>query len=227
MESLMFSDVEKKFDLVEEKEKIYRKKYLPEVNKLPDTSVTSEYDAIVIGVSAGGLNALIKIFSSIRKDLQVPIIVTQHLHPSDKSDLPDILNSKSRVKVMEVSDNMKIIPNQIYIGPPDHHLLINENKAFSLSKDAKLKHSRPSIDLMFNSASMVYGSRLVAVLLTGANNDGADGMKTIRQNGGFTIAQDPETAEFNAMPQSAIDTGMVDKILNLKEITDFINNYVR
>ena len=227
MESLMFSDVEKKFDLIEEKEKIYRKKYLPDVSKLPETSLTGEFDAIVIGVSAGGLNALIKIFSSIKKDLQVPIIVTQHLHPSDKSDLPDILNSKSRIKVVEVSDNMKIIPNHIYLGPPDHHLLIKENRFFSLSKEAKLKHSRPSIDLMFSSASMVYGSRLIAILLTGANDDGSDGMKTIRQNGGYTIAQDPETAEFNAMPQSAIDTGMVDKILNLKEIADFINNNVR
>jgi chemotaxis protein methyltransferase CheR len=220
MESLLFSDVEKKFDLIEDKEKIYQKKSLKKDNK----SFIRKYEAIVIGVSAGGLNAMFEIFSALKNDLQIPIIVTQHLHPFEDRGLPEILNTRSHVKVVTADDNMKIIPNRIFICPPDHHLLIKENNFFTLSKEAKVNHSRPSIDLMFKSASHAFSGRIVGIVLTGANNDGADGIKTIKQKGGYTIAQDPETAEFNAMPLSAIETGMVDKILNLKEISDFINN---
>jgi chemotaxis protein methyltransferase CheR len=224
MESLLFSDVEKKFNLIEDKEKIYQKKFLKTKSKSLDHSIVREFDAVVIGVSAGGLKALIELFSGLRNDLQIPIIVTQHLHPLEDRGLAEILNTKSRVKVVTADDNLKIVPNRIFVGPPDHHLLINENGCFSLSKEAKVNHSRPSIDLMFRSASLAFGGRIVGIILTGANDDGADGIKTIRQKGGYTIAQDPETAEFKAMPLAAIETGMVDKILNLKEIADYINN---
>jgi chemotaxis protein methyltransferase CheR len=221
MESLMFSDVEKKFDLVDEKGKIYQKKY--QTRDFESDESEKEFKAIVIGVSAGGLNALKTLFSSIRADLQIPVIVTQHLHPLEKNCLAELLNLTSKIKIIEAEDNMQILPNRIYIGPPDYHLLVQENGVLSLSKEGKVNHSRPSIDVLFRSASNVYLNRIIGILLTGANNDGANGIKTIRENGGWTIAQDPETAEFNFMPQSAIETGMVDKILDLNEIAGFIN----
>ena len=224
MESLLFSDVELKFDIAEEKEKIYRKRYLAEETKSGDHKVLKGYKAIVIGVSAGGLKALTEVFSGLNKDLSIPIIVTQHLSPKENSSLAEILNYKSRINVVDAGDNMKIVPNHIYIGPPDNHLIVNTNGTFSLSKETKVNHSRPSIDVMFKSASLTYGNKLIGILLTGANQDGADGIKEINSNGGFTIAQDPETAEFKFMPASAIETGAVDKVLNLKQIIEFINN---
>ena len=223
MESLLFSDVEMKFDIAEEKEKLYRKRYNSDEGKIEISPLLSEFKAIVIGVSAGGLKALTEIFSSLKKELQIPIIVTQHLSPKENSSLAEILNYKSKIEVIEADENMKILPNQIYIGPADNHLLINSNGCFSLSKETKVNHSRPSIDVMFKSASLAYGKKLIGILLTGANEDGAEGIKEINSNGGLTIAQDPATAEFNYMPASAIETGMVDKVMNLKEIIEFLN----
>ncbi len=222
MENLMFSDVEKKFDLVDEKGKIYQKKYLAREIGLSESE--KDFKCVVIGVSAGGLNALSVIFSSLKDDLQIPIIVTQHLHPKEKCSLPEILNSKCRIKIVEAEDNMEIVTNRIYIGPPDHHLHVKENHVFSLSKDVKVKYSRPSIDVLFRSASKIYLNRMIGVILTGANDDGTEGIITIRENGGWTIAQDPVEAEFKTMPQSAIDTGMIDKVLNLQEIAELINS---
>jgi chemotaxis protein methyltransferase CheR len=222
MESLMFSDVEKKFELVDEKGKIYQKKYLFRDRELPSSKRV--FEAIVIGVSAGGLGALTSLFSSLKTDLQIPIIVTQHLHPLEKSKLAHILNLKSKVKVVEAEENMKISPNHIYVGPANYHLQINENGVFSLSGDVKVKYSRPSIDVLFKSASKVYGNKLIGIILTGANDDGTEGIKAISQNGGLTIGQDPDSAEFNFMPQSAIETGIVDRILNLSEIAELVND---
>jgi two-component system chemotaxis response regulator CheB len=223
MESLLFSDVEMKFDIAEEKEKIYRKRYNSDEEKNENSPLLSEHKAIVIGVSAGGLKALNEIFSSLKKDFQIPIIVTQHLSPKENSSLAEILNFKSKIKVIEADENMKIMLNHIYIGPADNHLLINSNGCFSLSKETKVNYSRPSIDVMFKSASLAYGKKLIGILLTGANEDGAEGIKEINNNGGLTIAQDPATAEYNYMPASAIETGMVDRVLNLKEIIEFLN----
>lgn len=223
MESLLFSDVEMKFDIAEEKEKIYRKRYLTEESEYGTVSTLKKYKALVIGVSAGGLKALNEIFSSLKKDLEIPIIVTQHLIPNEATSLAEILNFKSKIKVVDAAENLKIMPNHIYVGPPDNHLLINANGCFALSKEAKVNYSRPSIDVMFKSASAAYGNKLIGILLTGASEDGSKGIKEISAKGGLTIAQDPETAEYNFMPSSAIGTGMVDKVFNLKEIIEFIN----
>ena len=223
MESLLFSDVEMKFDLAEESEKIYRKRYFSEESKNGGTPIQKKFSALVIGVSAGGLKALSEIFSSLKKDLKIPIIVTQHLSPNEATSLSEILNFKSSIEVLDASENLKIMPNKIYIGPPDNHLLINSAGRFSLSNEEKVNHSRPSIDVMFKSASAFYGNKLIGIILTGANEDGAEGIVAINTNGGLTIAQDPESAEYNYMPTSAIETGMIDKVLNIKEIIEFIN----
>jgi chemotaxis protein methyltransferase CheR len=222
IENLIFTDVENKFDLIDEKGKIYQKKYLARDTGLSETE--EDFKCIVIGVSAGGLNALSVLLSGLKDDLKIPVIITQHLNPDEKSNLTEILSSKSRIKIIEVEDNMAIMPNRIYIGPPDHHLHIEENHVFSLSRGVKVKYSRPSIDVLFKSASKVYLNRMIGIILTGANDDGAEGIKTIRENGGWTIAQNTVEAEFSTMPQSSIDTGMIDKVLDLQEIAELINS---
>ncbi len=224
MESLSFTSVDKEFELFSEKEKIYQKKY-----SLPDEHIKKQVKAktngaIVIGVSAGGLKVLHNLFSLLRTDLQTPIIVTQHLSPNDESSLAEVLNFKSRVKVVEAKHSMKIKQNQIYVGPPDYHLIIDRHKTFILSEDDKVNYSRPSIEILFKSASRVYGRNLTGILLTGANEDGSEGLAAIKSNGGLTIVQDPESAEYKVMPLSAIEMGVADKVLKINEIADFINS---
>ena len=224
MESLSFSSVENKFELIADKEKIYQKKYSLDKDKKAAHEITRDFDAIVIGVSAGGLKVLNQLFSNLRKDLPLPVIVTQHLSPRDDSGLPDILNNKSQLKVIEAKDKMKLKPNHIYVGPPDFHLLFGENESFILSEEEKVNYSRPSIDVMFISASETFGNRLIGILLSGDSNDGAEGLRIIKSNGGLTIAQHPGSAEYAFMPQSAIDLDAADKILNINEIADFMNS---
>lgn len=180
------------------------------------------YKAIVIGVSAGGLRALIELFKNLPSDYPLPMIVTQHLYPMEDSCLADILNRITSLNVLEAGDKEEVKPGKIYLAPPNYHLLVERNETFSLSSDEKVNYSRPSIDVMFESAAYVWGDLLVGIILTGANNDGAKGIKIIKEFGGLTIAQDPEKAEYPAMPLFAINTGAVDKILNLNEINAFL-----
>jgi two-component system chemotaxis response regulator CheB len=177
-----------------------------------------KYGAIVIGVSAGGLTALSFIFKKLPADFSIPIIVIQHRSTSQGDLLEEILQEKCKLKLKQADEKEKIKEGTIYIGPPDYHLLIECDHTFSLSSDARVKYSRPSIDVLFESASYVYQDRLVGIILTGANNDGSDGIKRIAKNGGMTIAQNPEDAEFPPMPEAAIATGSVRKILSLAEI---------
>jgi len=180
--------------------------------------------AVAIGVSAGGLKALIKVFSNLPADFPIPIIVTQHLHPLEDSYLAELLGRITLLPVKEARDKEKIEPGNIYIAPPNYHLLMERNETISLSSDEKVNHSRPSIDVMFESAAYVWGSGLIGIILTGANSDGADGIKIIKEFGGLTIAEDPKVSEYPMMPKSAIDTGTVDKILTLSEINEFLIN---
>lgn len=181
-----------------------------------------EYKAIVIGVSAGGLKALTVLFSGLPQKYPLPIMVTQHLHPEEESNLAELLGRDTLVKVKEADDKEKLMPGCIYLAPPNYHLLIERNKTFSLSSDEKVTYSRPSIDVMFESAAYVWHSKLIGIILTGASSDGSAGIKTIKKMGGFTIAEDPATAEYPVMPQFAIDTDSIDKILTLEKINKFL-----
>ncbi len=184
------------------------------------------YKAIVIGVSAGGLRAIIELFKNLPSDYPFPIIVTQHLYPTEDSCLAELLNRITALHVKEASDKEDVKAGNIYLAPPNYHLLVERNETFSLSNDEKVNHSRPSIDVMFESAAYVWGDLLIGIILTGANSDGAKGIKIIKEFGGLTIAQDPEKAEHPAMPLFAINTGAIDKILNLNEINAFLINLV-
>ena len=176
------------------------------------------YRAVVIGVSAGGLGALTNIFSGLPANLNLPIATVQHIHPSEDGTLYEILQSQCTLKIKEAQDKEVIQPGVIYFAPPDYHLLVERNETFALSIDEKVNYSRPSIDVLFESAAHVWNSKLIGIILTGASQDGAYGMKIIRELGGLTIAQNPLQAEFPFMPQAAIEFSNVELILSLEEI---------
>ncbi|ABG59341.1 chemotaxis protein CheB [Cytophaga hutchinsonii] len=181
-----------------------------------------EFSAIVIGVSAGGLHALIQVLGKLPADYVIPIIVVQHRGKEYKDLLEDVLQTKCLLKIKQADEKESIEPAHIYIAPADYHLLIEHDKTFSLTSDMYVKHSRPSIDLLFTTAAEVYKEKLLGIILTGASSDGAEGMREIRRVGGLTIAQDPLTAEYPYMPQASINIGAIDTILTLDEITSFL-----
>lgn len=180
------------------------------------------YKAIVIGSSAGGLKALKTVISGFPIDFDLPIIITQHLNPYSDSYLATYLSQQSHLKVKEADPGDYIQNGNVYIAPPNMHLLVEENFTLSLSNEEKVNFSRPSIDILFETAARAYTKSLIGIILTGANNDGAYGIKQIKHFGGLTIAQNPETAEVATMPGAAINTGCIDQISNLEEIVPSI-----
>ncbi len=153
------------------------------------------------------------ILSILPVDFSLPILIAQHLHNTDDGRFAQHLSQVVSLPVVESSDKQPIQPGQIYTAPANYHMLVERDRSIALSVDAKINWSRPSIDVLFESAARVWGERLISVLLTGANSDGAKGTETVKRYRGTTIAQDPATAEYPAMPQSAIDTEFVDEIL--------------
>lgn len=179
------------------------------------------YDAIVIGVSAGGLNALRTLFSILPKDFKIPIIIVQHVSANSTGEWIKIINNKSPLHLKEADEKEKIKNSYAYFAPPNYHLLIEKNHTFSLTTDERVNFSRPSIDVLFESAADVYQCNLIGVILTGANKDGTAGLKKIKDAGGLTIVQDPTDAEVPYMPESAI-TIRPDYILTLNEIAEML-----
>lgn len=180
------------------------------------------YELVVLGCSWGGLNALSEILSDLPPGFPIPMVVAQH-RAVDSNDrtLRTLLRQHSRLEIVEPEDKEAIKEGRVYIAPPDYHLLV-EPGAFALSTDALVRHSRPSIDVLFESAADSYGERLIGIVLTGANDDGAAGLLKIRRLGGLTIVQDPATAERTEMPEAAINGGGASKVLALKEIGPFL-----
>jgi two-component system chemotaxis response regulator CheB len=181
------------------------------------------YEAIVMGASAGGLLALSLILETLPADFRLPFIVIQHRAKDEKALLQEVLQQKCRIQVKEADEKEPVTGGIIYLGPAGYHLLIEKNRSFSLSCDPPVHFSRPSIDVLFETAAEVYGSSLTGIILTGANEDGAAGIQAIRRRGGITIAQNPAAAQFPVMPRAAIATGSVQHIFELEEITNFLS----
>jgi two-component system chemotaxis response regulator CheB len=181
------------------------------------------YRAIVIGASNGGLHALSIILARIPKDYSIPIIIVQHRHKDERDLLETILQQRCEINIKQADEKEKIIGACVYVAPPDYHLMIETDETFSLSIDTFVRHSRPSIDVLFESAAQVYRDELIGIILTGSNDDGANGIKCIHQYGGATIAQHPDEAKDPSMPVASIRTGAVRQILSLREIYEFLN----
>ena len=187
----------------------------------------SKYRMVVIGGSAGSLDSILKIVAAVQEAVDVAFVVVVHRGKSGDSILADLLSSQTALVVKEVEDKELILPGTIYIAPPDYHLLLENEYTFSLDASEKVNYSRPSIDVTFESAALVYGPALVGVLLSGANADGAVGLKTIADAGGFTIAQQPATAEVGYMPQQAINITKVSVILEGEDIGTFLRTLLK
>ena len=180
------------------------------------------YEAIVIGVSSGGMSALKFIFSALPEDFNTPIIIVQHISPRSNNQWIKLLSDKSNLNIKEVDEKEKIEKGNVYIAPPNYHLMIERNKTFSLTINERVNFARPSIDVLFESAAEAYKNKLIGVMLTGSSADGTLGLKKIKEYGGLTIAQDPETAESAFMPASAIAAVQMDYVLPLDGITDLL-----
>ncbi len=182
-----------------------------------------EYEAIVMGVSAGGMEALSTILPDLSADFPIPVMVVQHQHPTSDDFLIRYLNERCGLKVKQADEKEDILPGVIYIAPPNYHLMVEEDRTFSLSIDPPVHFARPSIDVLFETAVDAYGPRLVGVILTGASSDGSHGLKRLKESGGLAMVQDPETAESDIMPRAAVDATEVDYVLPLEEIGPALN----
>lgn len=180
--------------------------------------VENVYNAIVMGASAGGLAVYTSLLQKLRKDFPVPVIIVQHRFKGQNYLFEEVLQAKCAITIRQADEKEKIEPGIVYTAPPDYHLLIERDFTFSLSSDAVVSYSRPSVDVLFESAAMAYRQSLIGILLTGANSDGVSGLQAIKKYGGLTIAQPPAEALFPQMPRAAIESGAVDHILTLKEI---------
>lgn len=183
------------------------------------------YKAIVIGVSVGGMQTLSTILPELPKEFSLPIIVVQHIREGFKGGLSELLNRKSNMPVKEADEKELIRPGIVYLAPAGYHLLIEEDGTFALSIDPRVNYARPSIDVLFESAAYVYEHGLIGVILTGANSDGSQGLKKIKQYGGLTIVQDPVTAIADCMPLMAIEATEVDYVLRLEDIGPFLRRF--
>ena len=189
---------------------------------MPDRSIADRIEAVVIGTSAGGVEALSAVLPALPADVCAPVFVVLHLPRERPSVLSDIFAKKCRVPVREAIDKDPIAPGTIYFAPPDYHLLIDEGPAIALSADEPVHHSRPSIDVLFESAADVFGQGLLAILLTGGNQDGAAGLAAVGAAGGITVVQDPAEAQVPMMVESALARGPVDYQLRLEAIAGLL-----
>ncbi|PZR27213.1 MAG: chemotaxis protein CheB [Citrobacter freundii] len=182
------------------------------------------YQAIVIGTSAGGLFALSFLLERLPADFSLPVIIVQHrMNDQHQLELLEgILQVKCKLPVKQADEKEPITNGIVYLAPPGYHLLVESDRTFSLSVDKPVSYSRPSIDVLFETAAYVYREGLIGIILTGANKDGAAGITAISECGGLTIAQNPDEAQYPSMPAAAIATKTVRRICTLEEICNFL-----
>jgi two-component system, chemotaxis family, protein-glutamate methylesterase/glutaminase len=174
------------------------------------------YRFVAVGVSAGGLHALQTLVAGLPPDFSLPVAIVQH-RARESHLLCELLQQMTPLRVVEVNDKEAVDGGAVYIAPPDYHLLV-EDGHFSLSVDEPVRYSRPSIDVMFESAADAYGMDAIGVVLTGANADGAAGLRRIADAGGYAVVQDPATAEVRVMPRNALSAVPDACVLPLEEI---------
>jgi two-component system chemotaxis response regulator CheB len=175
-------------------------------------------EAIVIGASAGGVEALSAILPTLPARFRPTILIVLHLPRERPSLLVEIYEKRCPLPVREAEDKEPIEPGTVYFAPPDYHMLVEKNRQIALSTDEPVHFSRPSVDVLFESAADTYGERLLGVILTGANEDGATGLHAIHKAGGVTVVQQPDSAKVPLMVVSALQRNPADFVLSLPEI---------
>ena len=182
------------------------------------TQAPPEFDIVAVAASAGGLRALTAVFGALPQDFPTAVVVVQHLDPSHRSLMADILSRRTRLAVREAQAGDRLEAATIFMAPPDEHLLVNGDGTMSLSHAARVHFVRPSADLLFESVASSFGARAICVVLSGTGSDAATGARAIKRMGGTVIAQDEATSEFFGMPGAAIAAGPADLVLPLDKI---------
>ena len=185
-------------------------------------SLGTGIDGIVIGASAGGVEALIALLPAFPAGLRAAVFIVLHLPRDRPSLLVDIFEPRCALPVREAQDKESVEPGVVYFAPPDYHLLLDQGPQLALSVDEPVNFSRPSIDVLFESAADVYGERLLGIILSGANQDGAAGLEAVYRAGGVTLVQQPENAPAPLMPESALKRCPVDFVLSLDQIASLM-----
>lgn len=183
----------------------------------------SKIEMVIIGGSAGSLEALLEILPAIHPASLPPVVLVLHRKNSEEDILIDLLAARTHFKVKEAEEKELPQPGTLYIVPPDYHLLFEEDHSFSLDVSEKVNYCRPSIDVVFQSAADVYHDKLVCILLSGANADGTDGFRYVQESGGITIAQSPESAEVSYMPEQAILNKTASLVMSNLELVTYLN----
>ncbi len=191
------------------------------MNPLLNIELT-HYEVLAMGVSAGGMLVLTEIVKSLKPDFPLTMIIVQHLHPHQDEYYIQYYNRHSKVRVKEAEDKETIARNRIYFAPPNYHLLVEDDYTFSLSVDEKVNFSRPAVDVLFDTASFVFGKKMIGLVLTGANSDGARGLKKIKDRQGLTIIQNPAEAEFPSMPQAALQIAEPHHIISVSQFVEWL-----
>lgn len=180
------------------------------------------YKAVVIGGSAGSFPLVVKILSALPKDYPYPVFLALHRLKHIRNGFVEALSIKSNIPVIEPEDKQVIKPGVAYLAPSNYHMFVELGNTISLSTDEMVKYSRPSIDLTFDTASYVYKDKMVGVIVSGANTDGADGIRKSKERGAHCIAQNPEEATIKTMPDAAIKAATMDQILTIDDICKFL-----
>jgi two-component system, chemotaxis family, protein-glutamate methylesterase/glutaminase len=190
-----------------------------------EKSPSTRYGVVVVGASWGGLEALTTLVHGLPAAFPVPVVVIQHRGRDSQALLADLLQDRTRLLVSEPDDKEPLLPGHVYVAPADYHLLVDDGY-LTLEMDAPVRHSRPSIDVTFTSAAATFGRRAIGVVLTGANADGSRGLRSIADNGGTAIVQDPESAEMPVMPRAARQAVPEAKVLPLNRIAPHLRALV-
>lgn len=180
---------------------------------------SDQIEAVVIGASAGAIASLSQLLPPLARDFPLAIMVAVHVPADQPHSVASLLQAKCRLPVKEAEDKEPILPGTVYFAPPDYHLLVEDDRVLSLSNEEPVNFSRPSIDVLFESAADVYREHLLAIVLTGANHDGAQGARAISRAGGTVLVQDPDSAMARMMPESALVACPTASILSLADLS--------
>ena len=182
-------------------------------------SPSAAFEVVALAASAGGLTALSRVLTDLPAHFPAALLVVQHLDPHHRSLMADILGRRTALRVKQAEEGERFLPGTVYVAPPDRHLLVNPDGTLSLSQTELVHFVRPSADLLFESVAATSKQRAIAVVLTGTGSDGNMGVRAIKKMGGTVIVQNEQTSGFFGMPSAAIQTGCVDFILPLDEIS--------
>jgi two-component system chemotaxis response regulator CheB len=181
-----------------------------------------DVDAVVIGGSAGAVSALLTLLPALPADFPLPVVVVIHIARHHIGSLAEVFQSQSRLVVKEAEDKEPLVPGTVYLAPADYHVLVEPRRYVSLSNEEPVNFSRPSIDVLFGSAADAYGDTLLAIVLTGANRDGAQGLAAVCDAGGLALVQTPESAEAPAMPAAALAACPQAESMSLAAISEVL-----